>query len=187
MRFSSATRSRSCGAVISETPRLSWLAISKIFSSTSMKSYSDSPGAIYPALGRLQKQGLIRGTIEAGAGMRRRQVFRVTAKGRAELKKWIARAVTRDDIVRGPQEFMLRFAFSEMVVGREAAIDLLRSLEAVLQVYLAALHEEMKALPALMPTSGHLAFECGVRGNESLLAWTRHGLATYEKEKGGTS
>ena len=74
-----------------------------------------------------------------------------------------------------------------MVVGRDAAIELLRSLEAALQVYLAALHEEMKALPAMMPTSGHLAFECGVRGNESLLAWTRHGLATYEKKKGGTS
>ena len=159
----------------------------KIFSSTSMKSYSDSPGAIYPALGRLEKQGLIRGTIEAGSGMRRRQIFRVTARGLAELKKWIARPVTRDDMVRGAQEVMLRFAFSEMVVGRDAAIELLRSMEAALQVYLAALHEEMKALPAMMPTSGHLAFECGVRGNESLLAWTRHGLATYEKKKGGAS
>jgi len=159
----------------------------KTFSSTSMKSYSDSPGAIYPALGRLEKQGLIRGTIEQGSGLRRRQIFRVTARGLAELKKWIARPVTRDDIVRGPQEVMLRFAFSEMVVGRDAAIELLRSLEAALQVYLVALHEEMEALPAMMPTSGHLAFECGVRGNESLLAWARHGLATYEKKKGGTS
>ncbi len=159
----------------------------KIFSSTSMKSYSDSPGAIYPALGRLEKQGLIRGTIEAGSGMRRRQIFRVTAKGLAELKKWIARPVTRDDMVRGPQEVMLRFAFSEMVAGRDAAIELLRSMEAALQVYVAALHEEIKAFPAMMPTSGRLAFECGVRGNESLLAWTRHGLATYEKKKGGSS
>src|SRR5689334_25154030 len=69
----------------------------KIFSSTSMRSYSDSPGAIYPALGRLEKQGLIRGTIEKGAGLRRRQVFNVTAKGLAELKKWIVRPITRDD------------------------------------------------------------------------------------------
>ena len=36
----------------------------KIFSSTSMKYYSDSPGAIYPALGRLEQQGLLRGTID---------------------------------------------------------------------------------------------------------------------------
>ncbi len=159
----------------------------KIFSSTSMKSYSDSPGAIYPALGRLQRQGLIRGTIEQGAGMRRRQVFRVTAKGLAELKKWIALPVTRDDIVRGPQEFILRFAFSEMVVGSVAARDILQSLEAVLQGYVTSLNEELKALPAMMPTSARLAFECGVRGNQALLEWTRFALATYEKQKGGRS
>jgi len=159
----------------------------KVFSSTSMKSYSDSPGAIYPALGRLQKQELIRGTIEEGAGMRRRQVFRVTAKGLAELKKWIARPVTRDEIVRGPQEFILRFAFSEMVVGSAAAIELLHSLEGVLQEYVTSLNEELKALPAMMPASGRLAFECGVRGNQSLLEWTRNALTTYEGKKGGRS
>jgi PadR family transcriptional regulator AphA len=159
----------------------------KIFSSTSMKSYSDSPGAIYPALGRLQKQGLIRGTIEAGTGMRRRQVFRVTTKGLAELKKWIARPVTRDDIVRGPQEVMLRFAFSEMVVGSGAAIELLHSLEAELQGYVASLNEELKAMPAMMPASGRLAFECGVRGNQGLLEWTRYALTTYERKQGGKS
>jgi DNA-binding PadR family transcriptional regulator len=43
----------------------------KVFSSTSMKTYSDSPGAIYPALRRLEHRGLVRGTIEEGSGMRR--------------------------------------------------------------------------------------------------------------------
>ena len=38
----------------------------KVFSSTSMKTYSDSPGAIYPALRRLEHRGLVRGTIEEG-------------------------------------------------------------------------------------------------------------------------
>ena len=109
-----------------------------------------------------------------------------TPEGLAELKKWIVRPITRDDMVRGPQEVMLRFAFSEMVIGPEAAITLLRALEVELQAYVAALQEELKAFPALMPTSGRLAFECGVRGNESLLAWTRHALTTYEKKKGDT-
>lgn len=158
----------------------------KIFSSTSLKSYSDSPGAIYPALGRLEKQGLIRGTIEDGAGLRRRQLFRVTAKGISELKKWIARPIAREDLLRGPQEVMLRFAFSEMVVSPAAAVELLRSLEAVVQAHVTALHQELKALPAVMPTSGRLAFECGVRGNEALLEWTRHALATYEQTYGQT-
>src|SRR3954462_14165168 len=49
----------------------------KIFSSTSMKTYSDSPGAIYPALRRLEQEALIRGTIEEGSGLRRREVFQL--------------------------------------------------------------------------------------------------------------
>ena len=47
-----------------------------------MKTYSDSPGAIYPALSRLEKQGLIRGTIEQGSGLRRRQMFPPDAERR---------------------------------------------------------------------------------------------------------
>jgi DNA-binding PadR family transcriptional regulator len=44
----------------------------KVFSTTAMMTYSDSPGAIYPALRRLQEQDLIRGSIESGAGLCRR-------------------------------------------------------------------------------------------------------------------
>src|SRR5260370_18251655 len=63
-------------------------ALRKIFSSTAMTTYSDSPGPIYPALQRLAQQALIRGTIEESAGLRRRQIFRLTPNGLAALKKW---------------------------------------------------------------------------------------------------
>jgi len=162
----------------------------KVFSSTSMKTYSDSPGAIYPALARLEKAGLIRGSIEEGSGLRRRQVFRLTPKGFAELKKWIARPITREDLVRGAQEIMLRFAFSETVIGPEASIQLLQSLAAALESYIEALHGEFEGIKLVVPVSGRLAFECGIRGTEGLLDWTRYALATYEKEgkkKGVTS
>jgi len=153
----------------------------KVFSSTSMKTYSDSPGAIYPALNRLEKQGLIRGAIEEGSGMRRRQVFRLTPKGLSELKKWITRPVTREDLVWGQQEVMLRFAFSETVLGSAASIVLLQSLETVLRSYIEALHEEFEVLKPVVPTSGRLAFEFGMRGTQTLLQWTQYAIATYEK------
>jgi PadR family transcriptional regulator AphA len=156
----------------------------KIFASTSMKTYSDSPGAIYPALNRLEKQGLIRGTIEQGSGMRRRQIFRVSAKGLAELQRWITHPITREDLVRGQQEIMLRFAFSENAVGSSAAMELLQSLQTALKPYLQALHEELSTLGAGMPTSARLAFECGVGGTQALLDWTRYALAAYEKRRG---
>jgi len=82
-----------------------------------MNTYSDSPGAIYPALRRLEQQGLIRGSIEESSGLRRRQMFRLTPQGLAALKHWINRPVVRADVIRGLDEVMLRFAFSEQGVG----------------------------------------------------------------------
>lgn len=160
----------------------------KIFSSTSMKTYSDSPGAIYPALRRLEERGLIRGKLEQGSGLRRRQVFHMTPAGLAALRKWIKRPISRDDLVWGQQEIMLRFAFAHQTVGAAAAIALLKSLQAELKTYVLGLQEERQAMPAGIPVSARLAFECGIRGNECLLEWTRFAIADYEKEiKGGKS
>ena len=163
----------------------------KIFSSTSMGTYSDSPGAIYPALRRLEKQGLIRGTIEEGSGLRRRQLFRLSPKGAAELKRWIAAPVTREDVTRFSDQVLLRFAFSEAVAGPQASLDLLHSFAAALKIQVAALHKEHEALKKVAPTSGRLAFECGLRGTEALLQWTEYAIRTYEKQlsikRGGTS
>jgi PadR family transcriptional regulator, regulatory protein AphA len=151
----------------------------KIFASTSMKTYSDSPGAIYPALGRLEKQRLIRGTIEDGVGMRRRRVFHATQMGLYELREWINRSVTRDDLVRGQQEIMLRFAFSEKAVAAATSLILLRSLEVAIQGHLAELNEEFDAIKAVLPLSARLAFECGIRATESFQQWNRDAIKAY--------
>lgn len=154
----------------------------KIFSSTSLKSYSDSPGAIYPALQRLAKQGLIRGSIEAGNGLRRRQVFHLTSRGAAELKKWISQPISPDDLTGGYEEIILRFAFSDTAAGAGASVQLLKSLQSALPAQVASLHAEFEASRRFMSTSGRLAFESGIRGTEQLFEWTEYALATYEKE-----
>jgi DNA-binding PadR family transcriptional regulator len=162
----------------------------KIFSSSSMKTYSDSPGAIYPALRRLERQSMIRSTIVEGGGLRRRQVFRLTPKGLAELKKWIMLPVSREDLLRGSDEILLRFAFSETAIGPAASLQLLKHLQTAIEMQLAKLHEEFRASNSVMPTSGRLAFECGIRGTECLLQWAEYAIKTYEKEerqKGGRS
>ena len=153
----------------------------KIFASTSMKTYSDSPGAIYPALRRLEKKGLVRGRIEQGAGLRRRQVFRLTSKGLAELRKWITSPVTREDLVHGPGLIMLRFAFSEGAAGTEASLQLLHSFKAAIESYLQVLREELHDMRLVAPTSARLAFEYGIRGTECFLEWTRYAASIYEK------
>ena len=158
-------------------------ALRKVFASTAMTTYSDSPGAIYPALQRLEQQGLIRGSIEESSGIRRRQMFRLTPHGLAALKKWIKRPLVRDDVIRGLDEVMLRFAFSQQAVGAPGSIRLLKSLSIELTSYIPELHEQLVANQKAMPTSGRLALESGVRSYECLLEWTRYALATYVRQK----
>jgi DNA-binding PadR family transcriptional regulator len=154
----------------------------KVFSSTSMKSYSGSPGAIYPALSRLEKAGLIRGTVEEGSGLRRRQIFRLTAKGLAELKIWIALPITREDLTSGLKTVLLRFALSETAVGASASLEILKSFEAALQPQLQTLREQLEKTKIVAPTSARLALECGIRSYESLNEWARYSIAIYEEQ-----
>jgi DNA-binding PadR family transcriptional regulator len=158
----------------------------KIFAQTPMWSYSDSPGAIYPALARLEKSGLVRGRVEASAGLRQRKIFRVTAPGMAELKKWLRKPVSRDQVIREMGELMLRFAFTERVLGSPAALQFLKDLEKELRRYVPTLREFLDAQKDAMPLSGRLALESGIRGYESQLSWTKYAIAMYaKKDKGG--
>jgi len=160
----------------------------KIFVQTPMWSYSDSPGAIYPALARLEKSGLIRGRVEASAGLRRRKVFRLTSAGTVELKKWLGKPVSREEVIRGMEELMLRFAFTERVLGSAAATQFLKDLEKALQSYVPTLREFLETQNEALPISGRLALESGIRGYESQLGWAKYAIAMYaERNKGGTS
>ena len=160
----------------------------KTFSSTSLRSYSDSPGAIYPALSRLERQLLIRGEIEEGRGLRRRQIFRLTAKGLTELKNWILSPVTREDLIWKLEQVLLRFAFSEQAVGPAGSVNVLKSLQTALNAHLPSLQQELTLIKPVATTSGRLGFESGIRQYECLLDWTRYAISTFEKQrKGGLS
>ncbi|HTR64986.1 MAG TPA: PadR family transcriptional regulator [Terriglobales bacterium] len=168
--------------LLQQTPS-SGYDLRKVFSATAMTTYSDSPGAIYPALRRLQQQGLISGSVESGAGMRRRRIFRLTRRGLAELRKWITRPVDRSDVIRSLHEVMLRFAYSEPAAGAAASIRLLASLEKELRSYIPLLHRQMDSLDRATPASRRLALESGIRGYESLLHWAMHARRTYRQSK----
>jgi DNA-binding PadR family transcriptional regulator len=158
----------------------------KLFAETAMGNYSSSPGAIYPALERLQAQGLVLGIVKDMAGLRRRRLYRLTAKGSAELSKWLTRPIERSDVKRGVSELMLRFAFTEQALGAAAAIAFLQQFRAALKPYAAGLQVYLRANAASMPLSGRLALECGVRGYRSMYAWTGYAIRQYRQSQSGT-
>ena len=125
--------------LLHEQPR-SGYDLRKVFTTTAMGSFSDSPGAIYPALKRLEARGLIKGQVEESAGLRRRQIFRNTPKGLAQFKAWLKRPITHDDVMRGIGELMLRFAFINQTLGTESTESFLAEYAKMLAEYIRSLH-----------------------------------------------
>jgi len=157
----------------------------KIFSNTPMGSFSDSPGAIYPALQRLEKQGLVRGHLQPSSGRRRRRVFRPTASGKRAFRAGQTNSISADDIMHRVDELMLRFAFMDETAGPAQTTRFLRNLTIQLRLYVPSLRHFLKANTRQMPLSGRLALERGVRDYEELLRWSRSALEKYTKKKKG--
>ncbi len=168
--------------LVSQQP-LSGYDVKKIFATTPMAGFSDSPGAIYPALQRLEKAGLVRSEVKQMAGLRQRRVFRITAKGLASLKAWMVKPITEEDVVRRTAELMLRFAFMDDVVGMERSVEFLREFAEKLAAYIPSLHEYLGAQAVAMPVSGRLALESGIGEYEARLEWARSAIAQYRRRK----
>ena len=83
--------------------------------------FSDSPGAIYPALRRLHAGGLIETSGSAEAG-RKTEVFRITAAGRRALRATLE--VTPSERESAERQ-MLRFAFLDLELDAGAVADFL--------------------------------------------------------------
>jgi DNA-binding PadR family transcriptional regulator len=155
--------------------------IRQLFQSTPLGLFSDSPGAIYPALARLQMRGLLSSTAEPDG--RRRRVYERTAAGEAALKAWLAAPIEPDAVVRRPQDLDLRYVMTAEMLGRPAAMAFIRD-------YAAAQKARHEAVIAFRDTAGkHMgrasldAMELGVRLGAARLQWCHDLLA----EDGGVA
>jgi DNA-binding PadR family transcriptional regulator len=83
--------------------------------------FSDSPGAIYPALRRLRTAGLIEATGDATG--RKTEVFRITAAGRRALRATLEAPPSERE---SADRQMLRFAFIDLELDAGAVADFLQ-------------------------------------------------------------
>ncbi|HEY2662937.1 MAG TPA: PadR family transcriptional regulator [Candidatus Binataceae bacterium] len=150
----------------------------KTFSRNPIGRFSSSPGAIYPALRRLEERQLIIGRIDSGSGMRQRKTFRPTAAGRSALKMWLKRPIKREDVVRGMEELLLRFALMDGVLTDAQTLRFLEALDEQLRAYLAVLRDFSDSK---MPLTATLALKSGVLGYTAQLDWASEAIAAYRK------
>ena len=150
--------------------------IRKTFATTPLGHFSSSPGAIYPALKRLEKDGWICGNVDDAKALRPRKVYEMTKPGRDVLKTHLLQAVTRDDVIWRMDDLMLRFGVMDEIVGRTATLRFLRSFAAALEAYVAHLRSFLDGAREFMPPCGRLAMESGIESYQTNAAWARRAI-----------
>ena len=157
--------------LLTQQPR-SGYDLRKLFVATPMGLFSDSPGAIYPALGRLERRGWI-AAAPAPRGGRRRRAYAPTPDGRAAFAVWVSQSPTRDDIARRWDVLMLRIALMGGVVKPAVVDQILAATEAALDEYLASLEAFHTGPGQEMPVLAQLAFESGIESVRARARWIR--------------
>jgi DNA-binding PadR family transcriptional regulator len=151
-----------------------------IFETTAIGNYSSSPGAIYPALGRLEKRGLIEGAVDDSQALRPKKVFRPTEEGAKTLRGWLRADITQNDVQRRLDELLLKFAFHSLL-DAAATRDFLRRLAGATDEYLADLRGQRKIFSDDEPPHGRMAFEYGVDRYRACARWARKTLRHFEE------
>ena len=148
----------------------------KIFETSAIGSFSGSPGAIYPALARLEKGGLIEGEIDGTTELRPRKVFRPTAKGGTIFRHWLSLDVSREDVEKRIDELILRFAFHGVLNDPSETRAFLEQLARHVSAFIEALEAQKRAFPVGTPIHAELALEAGIGQYRAWARWARQAL-----------
>ncbi len=150
----------------------------RVFAETPLKYFSDSPGAIYPALRRLGARGWV--IASAPEGGRRRRELRLSTPGRKAFIGWLRRPVTRGD-VDPDTALLLRFAFMGQALSAAEITKFMAEYSREMQTQLKALQGYYDENAATWPLTGRLAFEHGLALHETKLAWAREAARALKK------
>ena len=145
-----------------------------------------SPGAVYPALRRLEGRGWVLGA-SVPVGRRPRTEYRLSAAGRAVLRTWATAEVTEEDLLESPGTLMLRFSFLTRVAGNDAMPGFLRQMEDVadaLQTRLAGYRDAARPHAA---AASRLALDLQADLLAAQAAWARRARAAWEEDAGAGS
>lgn len=167
--------------LIQQEPRCGY-DLRKIFSTTPMGHFSTSPGAIYPALKRLEKNEWIRGSIDNNKELRPRMVYRVTTKGLDALKKHLRQKVTKDDVIWRMDDLMLRFAFMDDVAGRKHTLKFLEQFLVETESHVCSLKQYLNQVKINIPACGKLALENGINNYQVNAKWAEKAIKELAKE-----
>ncbi|MFC1717850.1 PadR family transcriptional regulator [Candidatus Poribacteria bacterium] len=167
--------------LISRTPMTGY-DLRKVFATTPMGHFSSSPGAIYPALKRLEEDGLIEGVVEGKNTLRPKRVYTLTEKGAEVLRQQISQPVAQDDIIWRMDELMLRFVFMDHILGQEKAVNFLKEFILRIEAYIPSLQEQFEEIRDSGVLYGAFALEHGIEMYKTNIRWARHVIKQLQSE-----
>ena len=147
-----------------------------ILETTPMGHFSASPGAIYPALKRLEDDGWVRGRVANANTLRPKRVYRLTTKGRRVLTERLSQEITSDDVTRNLDDVMLRFVFMDKLLGRKQIVDLLNQLRSEMESYLSSLQELLKSIRNELSVCEELSMEHGIAKTRMNIVWAKRAI-----------
>jgi DNA-binding PadR family transcriptional regulator len=154
--------------------------LKRYFASSPASVYQPSSGALYPALRRLERHGLLQlappEADQRGVSNRRRHVYQVTALGREVHAAWIREPVNPATVSQDLGMHLMRFVMMERQLPRAEILGFLSSLQSALADLVAAI-ERFTATLEPMGLHGPLALEHGIEVHRASLDWTGRAIA----------
>jgi PadR family transcriptional regulator, regulatory protein AphA len=160
------------------------------FASTPSSVYQPSSGALYPALRRLQGQGLLQQvppTADQHGGLtrRRRHVYQVTSRGREVHGAWIREPVDPATVAQDLGMHLMRFVMMESQLPRAEVLAFLSSLQEALAHFLEGIERYTATLHgSAQHDHVRLALEHGIAVHRASLDWTAEAITALSAPDG---
>ena len=158
--------------------------LKRIFAATPMGLYQPSSGSVYPALRRLEQEGLIKAQAPSGQGgqsARRRRVYEPTQTGQAAHLTWLRTPIEPATVSRDLGLHLMRFVMMEHLLPREEVLMFLQSLADTLAALTAQL-ERYTAAADFPDRHPRLALDHGMAVHRASLRWAEHTIAALSPD-----
>jgi len=166
--------------VIADEPR-SGYGLKKMFSSSPASVYQPSPGALYPALRRLEERGLLHAERQVSSGRRALRLYQVTEAGLAVYLEWLRKPVVPETVGADLGQHLMRFSLMENYLERAEVIAFLADLGDALDGFVRGVEQFVVSRQGTLREHALLALEHGIAIHRASLEWVRSAMAALGK------
>jgi DNA-binding PadR family transcriptional regulator len=162
--------------VIAFEPR-SGYGLKKMFSASPASVYQPSPGALYPALRRLESRGLLRAEKRVSSGRRALRLYHATPAGHAAHRSWLRQPVDPATVGTDLGLHLMRFSLMETHLPPEAVLVFLNDLAGALDSFVTGMESYLASGAQAQRRHAELALEHGIAIHRASRAWAHSAIA----------